>query len=80
MSPTHADELAYCCVRALDFEAEDLLHKLREAHVHSFIDEARAAGGKVLVHCFVSPRDSSHCCELALCKKNHDWSKSLHTS
>ena len=53
MSPTHVGSLKYCCVRALDFEGEDLLTKLRDAEVHSFIDIARSNGGKVLVHCFV---------------------------
>ena len=53
MSPTHAGSLKYCCVRALDFEGEDLLTKLKNAEVHSFIDDARSNGGKVLVHCLV---------------------------
>ena len=54
MSPTHGGALSYCCIRALDFEGEDLLSKLKAENVHDFIDKVRAAKGKVLVHCFVS--------------------------
>lgn len=53
MSPTHIGQLSYCTINALDHEGEDLLAKIKQAKVHSFIDQACAGGGKVLVHCFV---------------------------
>lgn len=55
MTPTHQADLCYCCVRAADIESEDLLSKLKQAEVHSFINKALCSNGKVLVHCLVCP-------------------------
>jgi hypothetical protein len=64
MTPSHNESLKYCCVEALDHEGEDLLAKLKERDVHTFISEAREAGGVILVHCYVSdPQNVSESCK-----------------
>lgn len=54
MYPSHDGPLTYCCIEALDHEGEDLLAKLKERDVHTFISNARKEGGILLVHCYVS--------------------------
>jgi len=54
MTPSHEGALRYCCIKAVDHEGEDLLIKLKQQDVHSFISDARSEGGIVLVHCLVS--------------------------
>lgn len=51
MTPSHKEELRYCCIQAMDHEGEDLLAKLKQQDVHGFISQAKEEGGIVLVHC-----------------------------